>query len=80
MEPSTINVTELRLRTREIMERVKYKGETFLVETFGQPTAMVVNIEQFRDMGNKVVITICQVEGAGADVQAADSDILTQTQ
>lgn len=47
MEPQVIKATELRTRTREIMERVKYKGECFLVETFGQPMAVIVSVEEF---------------------------------
>lgn len=47
MEPVLINATDLRVRTREIMERVKYKGEIFLVQTFGQPTAVIISVEEY---------------------------------
>jgi PHD/YefM family antitoxin component YafN of YafNO toxin-antitoxin module len=50
VEPTTINASDLRLRFREIMERVKYKGECFKVQTFGQPTAMIIGIDEYTRM------------------------------
>ncbi|MBI4761742.1 MAG: type II toxin-antitoxin system Phd/YefM family antitoxin [Chloroflexi bacterium] len=47
MEPETINSTELRTKTRDLMERVKYNGEIFLVETFGRPMAVIISMEDF---------------------------------
>jgi hypothetical protein len=47
LEPTLINASDLRLRFREIMEHVKYKGECYLVQTFGQPTAVIMNVETF---------------------------------
>jgi len=52
MEPVVINATDLRVRTREIMERVKYKGERFLVQTFGQPTAVIISVEEYDKLNN----------------------------
>ncbi len=49
-EPIPINATDLRYRHREVMERVKYHGEVFLVKTFGQPTAIIVSIDEFYRM------------------------------
>lgn len=48
MEPTVINASELRIHTREIMERVKYKGERFLIQTFGQPTAVIMSVDEYR--------------------------------
>lgn len=50
MEPIVINATELRIRTREIMERVKYRGERFLIQTFGHPTAIILSVEEYEKM------------------------------
>lgn len=47
MEPETINSTELRTKTRDLMERVKYNREIFLVETFGRPMAVIMSVEDF---------------------------------
>lgn len=52
MEPNKINVTDLRLRTREIMERVKYGGETFQVEIFGQPAAVILNVVEYAKLND----------------------------
>jgi antitoxin (DNA-binding transcriptional repressor) of toxin-antitoxin stability system len=50
VEPTVINATELRINTRDIMERVKFKGECFLVKTFGQPTAMIISVDEYYDL------------------------------
>ncbi len=50
IEPTRISVTDLRVRTREIMERVKYKGDYFLVQTFGQPTAIIIGVEEYASL------------------------------
>jgi PHD/YefM family antitoxin component YafN of YafNO toxin-antitoxin module len=34
------------------MERVKYKGERFLIQTFGQPTAVIISVEEYDKMTN----------------------------
>ncbi len=47
MDPITINATELRTNTRDLMERVKYHGEQFIVETFGRPMAVIISFEDF---------------------------------
>ena len=45
-----INATELRSHTRDILERVKYRGERFLVHTHGRPMAVIVAIEEFGEL------------------------------
>lgn len=47
MKATEINATDLRIRTRDIMERVKYRGEIFLVKTFGQPTAVIISVHEY---------------------------------
>ncbi|WP_455387535.1 type II toxin-antitoxin system Phd/YefM family antitoxin [Petrachloros mirabilis] len=47
MGPTVINATDLRVKTREIMERVRFKGESFLVQTFGQPTAIIISVDEY---------------------------------
>jgi len=56
MEPETINSTELRTKTRDLMERVKYNREIFLVETFGRPMAVIMSVEDF-DLLKRVLPT-----------------------
>jgi prevent-host-death family protein len=59
MQPIVINATELRVRTREIMERVKYKGDRFLIQTFGRPTAIILSVEEY----NMMILDNDQVKG-----------------
>lgn len=47
METTTINATELRTRTREIIERARFKGERFLVRNFGKPVAVIISVEEY---------------------------------
>ncbi len=47
MDAVVINSTDLRTRTREVMERVKFRGERFLVQTFGKPSAIIISIEEY---------------------------------
>ncbi len=44
----TIQATDLRTHTREILESVRWRGETFSVTTFGQPVAVIVPVEVFQ--------------------------------
>lgn len=48
MEPTTINATKLRIETRDLMERVKFSGERFIVKTFGRPMAVIISFEDFQ--------------------------------
>lgn len=48
MEPTNINTTSLRLETRDLMERVKFKGERFIVATFGRPMAVIISFDDFQ--------------------------------
>ncbi len=43
----TISATDLRTRTREIMQRARFQDETFLVENFGQPMAVIVGVQEY---------------------------------
>jgi PHD/YefM family antitoxin component YafN of YafNO toxin-antitoxin module len=40
------------------MERVKYKGERFLIQTFGQPTAVIISVEEYDKMANQTQLSM----------------------
>ncbi len=55
MEATIVTATELRLKTRDLMERVKFRGEHFIVENFGRPMAVMITFEEYmrvRDLLN----------------------------
>lgn len=54
MEATTINATELRTRTREIIERARFKGERFLVRNFGKPVAVIISVEEYAGLLQRV--------------------------
>ncbi len=47
MEPVKVTATELRLKTRDLVERVKFKGEHLLVENFGRPMIVMISFEDY---------------------------------
>lgn len=78
MEPTEINATDLRIKTRDIMERVRFKGESFLVLTFGQPTAVIISVAEYNEFTKKRdhISTLESPEYSGqerTDLEAADS-------
>lgn len=52
MVTQTIKVTELRNRTREIMQRVRFKSERFLIQNFGEPMAVILSVEEYETLVN----------------------------
>lgn len=50
MTLKAISATELRTRTREIMQRAKFKHESFLVENFGEPMAVIVGVQEYEHL------------------------------
>ncbi|MBC8448575.1 MAG: type II toxin-antitoxin system Phd/YefM family antitoxin [Chloroflexi bacterium] len=42
----TISATELRTKTREIRDWVRINGEPVIVEYFGRPELMIVDVQQ----------------------------------
>ncbi len=55
MEATKVTATELRLKTRDLMERVKFKGEHLIVENFGRPMVVMISFDDYmrvRDLLN----------------------------
>ncbi len=47
MEPVKISATELRQKTRDLMERVHYRGEHIIIENFHRPIAVMISYEDY---------------------------------
>lgn len=47
MDVQSIPATFLRLHTRDLLERVKYRGERFLIETFGRPMVVLISYDDY---------------------------------
>ena len=45
--PQVISATELRTKTRDILELARFRGEHFIVETFGKPMVAIVGIDEY---------------------------------
>ena len=43
----TINVTDLRLATREIMENAHFRGQHYVVERAGQPMVAILSVDEY---------------------------------
>lgn len=63
MKPTAIRSTDLRLHTREIIERVKFRGEQFLVHTFGQPSAMIISVEEYMRLKKAAQASLNRLNG-----------------
>jgi len=46
-DPQVISSTLLRTKTRDILEQAKFKGECFIVETFGKPMVAIVGVDEY---------------------------------
>ncbi len=47
---TVITVSELRAKTRDILERAKFKGERIIVETSGQPMVTIIGVDEYRQL------------------------------
>jgi hypothetical protein len=52
-DPQIISSTLLRTKTRDILEQAKFKGEHFIVETFGKPMVAIVGVDEYWDLLNQ---------------------------
>lgn len=53
IEPQVISATMLRIRTRDILEQAKFRGEVFIVETFGKPMVAIVGVDEYWELMNQ---------------------------
>ena len=47
-EAETITVTDLRVRTREILENTHFRGRRYLVERVGQEMVVILGVEEYQ--------------------------------
>lgn len=47
MDPKVISSTDLRIKTRDIIENAKFKGQHYIVKTFGKPMVAIVGIDDY---------------------------------
>ena len=45
-----VGTTELRSKTRDIIERVKYGGEHIVITTFGRPMTVLLSYDEYQDL------------------------------
>lgn len=53
-DPQVISSTLLRTKTRDILEQARFRGEHFIVETFGKPMVVIVGVEEYWDLVSQV--------------------------
>ena len=54
-EPRHINATDARVRFGELLDAIKNRGETVIVEKSGEPLAAVVPIAEYRRLTRRVL-------------------------
>ena len=47
---ASIRSTDLRIRARDILERVRWHHATYLIETYGAQTAVLLNVEEYQKL------------------------------
>ena len=48
--PTLISAVDLHRKTGDLLARIRYKGECFIIERRGQPVAVLLGIEEFRQL------------------------------
>ena len=44
----SIGATDLRQRLTDVLQAVRERGETYIVETFGRPQVAIINLDEYR--------------------------------
>ncbi len=44
----SIGATDLRQSLTDVLQAVRERRETFVIETFGRPQAVIINLEEYR--------------------------------
>lgn len=52
MEERQIGATELRQRLTDVIQAVKEEGVAYVVETFGRPQVVVLDLEEYRRLSS----------------------------
>jgi len=47
MNPKVITSTDLRVKTRDIIEGAKFNGQHYIVETFRKPMVAIIGIKEY---------------------------------
>jgi prevent-host-death family protein len=47
-EPETISVTDLRERTREILENAHFRGKRYVIKRAGQEMVVILGVEEYQ--------------------------------
>ena len=53
MEERQIGSTELRQRLTDVIQAVKEKKVAYVVETFGRPQVIIVDVDEYRRLQNR---------------------------
>jgi len=79
MEPQRVNSTDLRTKTRDILEAAHFMGQHFVVENHGKAIAAVIGIEDYeRLMGRAITRSRHKAERAAPNEDSQmDSDLIT---
>lgn len=80
-----LGVTEARQRLAQIIEEVKFKGESYIINRHGQPAAAVVPIEVYRQWKREreelfALIREMQAANAAADPHEVLQEVLEAQQ
>ena len=47
---TVISSTDLRVKTRDIMEDAKFRNKHFIVKTFGKPMVAIISVDEYNEL------------------------------
>jgi hypothetical protein len=73
MNPKVITSTDLRVKTRDIIEGAKFNGQHYIVETFGKPMVAIIGIDEYYELTSSKVLDNRHIDTAEATDEQADT-------
>ena len=76
---NTLGVTEARSRLGEIIDTVRYQGESVILTKSGKPAAAIVPyemLEQWRQAREKLFAVVDEVQARNRDLDMSEEELL----
>lgn len=82
----TISTTDLRTEIKRVLNEVRYGPTQYVVEKFGEPTAAIINLEDFRllqaakqqQATSTLRETLAGIRARGRDVDPGELEVLIE--
>lgn len=73
MDLKVISSTDLRVKTRDIIESAKFENQHYIVETFGKPMVAIISVQEYeRLMALEGLLSQATQDDRGQDKDPSD--------